>query len=134
MDVKEYLLSLMAIVTGLAIADMIVSLHGLLGRFRKVHWGWLPVVADPPKNNSFPRAWRVSSLNADCRGLLHAVLCMVARSMNVRRRLEANDCLPPRLCENSRPSTFSAQQESANPRFWALWRMQDRPKGNFAAN
>lgn len=45
MDVKEYLLSLMAIVTGLAIADMIVSLHGLLRRFRKVHWDWLPVVA-----------------------------------------------------------------------------------------
>ena len=45
MDVKEYLLSLMAIVTGLAIADMTVSLHGLLRRFRKVHWDWLPVVA-----------------------------------------------------------------------------------------
>ena len=45
MDVKEYLLSLMAIVTGLAIADMIVSLHGLLRCFRKVHWDWLPVVA-----------------------------------------------------------------------------------------
>lgn len=45
MDVKEYLLSLMAIVTGLAIADMIRSLHGLLRRFRKVRWDWLPVVA-----------------------------------------------------------------------------------------
>lgn len=45
MDVKEYLLSLLAIITGLAITDMVVSMHGLLRRFRQVHWDWLPVVA-----------------------------------------------------------------------------------------
>ncbi|CAN5169838.1 hypothetical protein BH10PSE1_BH10PSE1_18300 [soil metagenome] len=45
MDAKEYLLSLLAILTGLAISDMVVSLHGLLRRFRQVHWDWLPVTA-----------------------------------------------------------------------------------------
>ena len=41
----EYLLALLAIITGLAICDMVVSLHGLLLNRRLVKWDWLSLMA-----------------------------------------------------------------------------------------
>lgn len=41
----DYILGLLAIISGLAISDMIVSLHGLLINRRHVVWDWLPLVA-----------------------------------------------------------------------------------------
>lgn len=41
----DYVLGLLAIITGLAISDMIVSLHGLLINRKHVTWDWLPLVA-----------------------------------------------------------------------------------------
>lgn len=40
----EYLLALLAIITGLAISDMVVSLHGLLLNRRLVKWDWLTLM------------------------------------------------------------------------------------------
>lgn len=45
MSGADYILGLLAIITGLAISDMIVSLHGLLINRRHVRWDWLPMVA-----------------------------------------------------------------------------------------
>ena len=45
MSGADYILGLLAIITGLAISDMIVSLHGLLINRRHVNWDWLPIVA-----------------------------------------------------------------------------------------
>lgn len=45
MSGTDYILGLLAIVTGLAISDMIVSLHGLLINRRHVTWDWLPMMA-----------------------------------------------------------------------------------------
>lgn len=45
MSGADYILGLLAIITGLAISDMIVSLHGLLINRRHVRWDWLPLVA-----------------------------------------------------------------------------------------
>ena len=45
MSGADYILGLLAIITGLAISDMIVSLHGLLINRRNVRWDWLPLVA-----------------------------------------------------------------------------------------
>ncbi len=45
MSGADYILGLLAIITGLAISDMIVSLHGLLINRRHVKWDWLPMVA-----------------------------------------------------------------------------------------
>jgi len=44
MSGADYILGLLAIITGLAISDMIVSLHGLLINRRHVKWDWLPMV------------------------------------------------------------------------------------------
>jgi hypothetical protein len=45
MSGADYILGLLAIITGLAISDMIVSLHGLLINRRHEKWDWLPFVA-----------------------------------------------------------------------------------------
>src|SRR4051812_44337056 len=41
----EYLLAMLAIITGLAISDMVVSLHGLLLNRRLVKWDWLTLMS-----------------------------------------------------------------------------------------
>lgn len=41
----EYLLGLILIITGLAISDMVVSLHGVLLNRRVVKWDWLALLA-----------------------------------------------------------------------------------------
>jgi hypothetical protein len=40
----EYLLPLVSIVVGLALTDLLGSLHRLIGARRKVRWHWLPLV------------------------------------------------------------------------------------------
>ena len=41
----EYLLGLILIITGLAISDLVVSLHGVLINRAKVRWDWLAMLA-----------------------------------------------------------------------------------------
>ena len=45
MSGTDYILGLLTIVTGLAVSDMVVSLHGLLINRRLVKWDWLALVA-----------------------------------------------------------------------------------------
>lgn len=45
MEPSGYILALLAIITGLAISDMVVSLHGLLANRQKVKWDWLTLIA-----------------------------------------------------------------------------------------
>jgi hypothetical protein len=40
----EFVIGLMTIITGLAIADMIVSLHGLLLNRHRITWDWLSLL------------------------------------------------------------------------------------------
>lgn len=39
----EYLLPLVSVLVGLAVADLAVSLHRLLRAYRRVRWDWLPL-------------------------------------------------------------------------------------------
>src|SRR5690606_38013631 len=41
----EYILPLVSVLVGLALAALVVSLHGLLRRRRDVKWDWLPLAA-----------------------------------------------------------------------------------------
>ena len=45
MSGADFIVGLLTIVTGLAICDMIVSLHGLLINRRHVKWDWLTLVS-----------------------------------------------------------------------------------------
>ena len=56
----DYILGLLAIITGLAISDMIVSLHGLLINRRHVRWDWLPLVAVSGVLLLIVNTWRIS--------------------------------------------------------------------------
>ena len=44
MRTNEYVLSLMAIISGIAITDLIASLHRLLRARKRVQWDWLPLL------------------------------------------------------------------------------------------
>lgn len=41
----EYILPLVSVLVGLAVADLAVSLHRLLRAWRRVQWDWLPLAA-----------------------------------------------------------------------------------------
>ena len=56
----DYILGLLAIISGLAISDMIVSLHGLLINRRHVKWDWLPLVAAACVLLLIISTWRIS--------------------------------------------------------------------------
>ena len=56
----DYILGLLTIVTGLAISDIIVSLHGLLVNRRQVKWDWLPLLAAAFVLLVIVDTWRIS--------------------------------------------------------------------------
>ena len=56
----EYLLALLAIITGLAISDMVVSLHGLLLNRRLVRWDWLTLMAAAFVFITIVNSWGIS--------------------------------------------------------------------------
>lgn len=58
----DYILGLLTIITGLAISDMIVSLHGLLVNRRHVAWDWVPLVAASSVLLLIIGTWRISYL------------------------------------------------------------------------
>lgn len=60
MSGTDYVLGLLAIVSGLAISDMVVSLHGLLINRRNVSWDWLTLVAASFVLLLIVGTWRVS--------------------------------------------------------------------------
>ena len=56
----DYILGLLIIITGLAISDMIVSLHNLLIHRRVVKWDWLPIVSAAIVLILIIDSWRIS--------------------------------------------------------------------------
>lgn len=60
MSGTDYVLGLLAIVSGLAISDMVVSLHGLLINRRNVAWDWLCLIAALFVLLLIVGAWRIS--------------------------------------------------------------------------
>jgi hypothetical protein len=56
----DYILGLLTIVTGLAISDMIVSLHGLLVNRRQIKWDWLALIAAAFVLVIIVDTWRIS--------------------------------------------------------------------------
>lgn len=60
MRTNEYVLSLMAIISGLAITDLISSLHRLLRARKRVRWDWLPLVVAMFTAMALTVSWFVS--------------------------------------------------------------------------
>lgn len=63
----EYLLGLILIITGLAISDLVVSLHGVLLHRARVRWDWLAMLAAAYIFLMIVNSWGISfqSFNSD---------------------------------------------------------------------
>ena len=60
MSGADFIIGLLTIVTGLAICDMIVSLHGLLINRRNVKWDWLALVSAAFVVLAIINTWRMT--------------------------------------------------------------------------
>ena len=60
MSGADFIVGLLTIVTGLAICDMIVSLHGLLINRRNVKWDWLVLVSAAYVVLAIINTWRMT--------------------------------------------------------------------------
>ena len=60
MRTNEYVLSLMAIISGLAITDLISSLHRLLRARQRVRWDWLPLLVAVFAGMALTVSWFIS--------------------------------------------------------------------------
>lgn len=60
MSGADFVVGLLTIVTGLAICDMIVSLHGLLINRRDVKWDWLALVSAAYVILAIVNTWRMT--------------------------------------------------------------------------
>ena len=60
MRTNEYVLGLMAIISGLAITDLIASLHRLLRARRRVQWDWLTLLTAGFIGMSLTVSWFIS--------------------------------------------------------------------------
>ena len=60
MRTNEYVLSLMAIISGLAITDLVASLHRLLRARQRVQWDWLTMVVAAFTGMTLVASWFIS--------------------------------------------------------------------------
>ena len=98
MSGADYILGLLAIITGLAISDMIVSLHGLLINRRYVKWDWLPLVAAACVLLLIISTWRhlYAGLQGSVKGPPIWVFVMIL-TQNIGLYLAARAALPDRV-------------------------------------
>lgn len=98
MSGTDYILGLLAIVTGLAISDMIVSLHGLLINRRNVTWDWLAPVAAAFVLVLIINSWRITyvAFQGSLKGPPIWVFLMILVP-NVALYLAARAALPDRV-------------------------------------
>ena len=98
MSGADYILGLLAIITGLAISDMIVSLHGLLINRRHVQWDWLPLVAAACVLLLIISTWRI--LYVGVQGSVKGPpiwIFVIVLTQNIGLYLAARAALPDRV-------------------------------------
>lgn len=94
----DYILGLLAIITGLAISDLIVSLHGLLINRRHVTWDWLPLVTALAVLLLIISTWRITyvAFHGATKGPPIWVFVMIL-AQNVGLYLAARAAIPDRV-------------------------------------
>ena len=118
MSSTDYILGLLAIVTGLAISDMIVSLHGLLMNRRHVTWDWLPLIAAAFVLLQIVATWRVLfvSFQGAERGPPIWVFLMIL-TQNIGLYLAARAALPDQL-KIGQPLNLSVHYDFVDRYLW----------------
>lgn len=119
MSGADFIVGLLTIVTGLAICDMIVSLHGLLINRRHVKWDWLALVAAAYVLLGIVNTWRLTyvAFQDAMKGPAIWVFLLIL-AQNVALYLAARTALPDKveLCE---PFDLSAYYDFIDRYLWS---------------
>ena len=119
MSGADYILGLLAIITGLTISDMIVSLHGLLINRRHVNWDWLPLIAASCVLLLIISTWR--HLYVGLQGAVKGPpiwIFVIVLTQNVGLYLAARAALPDRI-KIGEPCDLSAHYDFVARYLWA---------------
>lgn len=118
MSGTDYILGLLTIVTGLAISDMIVSLHGLLMNRRHVTWDWLALVAAAFVLVLIINSWRITfvAFQESEKGPPIGIFLMILVP-NIALYLAARAALPDRV-ETGQPFDLRAYYDFVDRYLW----------------
>ena len=119
MSGADFIVGLLTIVTGLAICDMIVSLHGLLINRRQVKWDWLALVSAAFVILAIINTWRMTYV-----GFQDAVkgpaiwVFLLVLVQNVGLYLAARTALPDKV-ELGEPFDLAAYYDFVDRYLWS---------------
>lgn len=119
MSGADYIYGLFAIVTGLAICDMIVSLHGLLINRRHVKWDWLTLVAAAFVLLLIINTWRITyvAFQGAEKGP-HIWVFLIILAQNIGLYLAARAVLPDKV-ELGEPFDLGAYYDFVDRYLWS---------------
>lgn len=119
MSGADFIVGLLTIVTGLAICDMIVSLHGLLINRREVKWDWLALVSASYVLLAIINTWRMTYVGFQdaARGPAIWVFLLILMQ-NVGLYLAARTALPDKV-ELGEPFDLGAYYDFIDRYLWS---------------
>ena len=119
MSGTDFIVGLLTIVTGLAICDMIVSLHGLLINRREVKWDWLALVSASYVLLAIINTWRMTyvAFQDAVRGPAIWVFLLILMQ-NVGLYLAARTALPDKV-ELGEPFDLGAYYDFIDRYLWS---------------
>lgn len=119
MSGADFIVGLLTIVTGLAICDMIVSLHGLLINRRHVKWDWLALVSAAYVVVAIIGTWRMTYVAFEdaVKGPAIWVFLLVLMQ-NVGLYLAARTALPDKV-ELGQPFDLAAYYDFVDRYLWS---------------
>ena len=119
MSGTDFIVGLLTIVTGLAICDMIVSLHGLLINRREVKWDWLALVSASYVLLAIINTWRMTYVGFQdaVRGPAIWVFLLIL-TQNVGLYLAARTALPDKV-ELGEPFDLGAYYDFIDRYLWS---------------
>lgn len=119
MSGADFIVGLLTIVTGLAICDMIVSLHGLLINRRHVKWDWLALISAAFVLLSIINTWRMTyvAFHDAIRGPAIWVFLLIL-TQNVGLYLAARTVLPDKV-DLGEPFDLAAYYDFVDRYLWS---------------
>ena len=119
MSGADFIVGLLTIVTGLAICDMIVSLHGLLINRRQVKWDWLTLVSAAYVLLAIINTWRMTyvAFQDAVRGPAIWVFLLIL-VQNVGLYLAARTAIPDKV-EQGEPFDLAAYYDFIDRYLWS---------------
>ena len=119
MSGADFIVGLLTIVTGLAICDMIVSLHGLLINRRHVKWDWLALVSAAYVVVAIIGTWRMTyvAFQDAVKGPAIWVFLLIL-TQNVGLYLAARTALPDRV-DLGEPFDLAAYYDFVDRYLWS---------------